>query len=113
MSIFLGMLFLMNTFFLFSTLHPNAGARLRSEIALLPQSLLNPNASFGDALLHDQHLSSPVSTDTVSSSVHDSTDAGQSLEENDAVPAASRRYCVPTLHDGMDTGREVDLAAAY
>ena len=56
--------------FPFSTLHPNAGARLRSEIALLPPSLLDPNASFGDALLRDQHLSSPVSTNVVPSVVY-------------------------------------------
>jgi hypothetical protein len=30
------------TVFLFSTLHPNAGARLRSEISLLPPSLVDP-----------------------------------------------------------------------
>jgi hypothetical protein len=42
--------------FPFSTLHPNVGAQLRSEITLLPPSLLPSNASFGDASLHDQHF---------------------------------------------------------
>ena len=51
--------------FPFASLHPNTRAQLRSEIALLPESFLNPNASFGDAILHDQHLSSPISTNDV------------------------------------------------
>jgi hypothetical protein len=33
------------TEFPFSKLHPNAGARLREEISLLPQDLLNPSES--------------------------------------------------------------------
>jgi hypothetical protein len=37
--------------FPFSKLHPNAGARLRSEILLLPSNLLNP--SFGDDFVVD------------------------------------------------------------
>lgn len=38
--------------FLFAQLHENAGARLRSEISLLPPFWLNPPSS-GDAHLHD------------------------------------------------------------
>jgi hypothetical protein len=48
------------TVYPFSSLHPNAGARLRSELALLPDILKNPSSDFGDALLRDQHLSSPT-----------------------------------------------------
>jgi hypothetical protein len=40
--------------FPFSDLHPSAGARLRAEVLLLPDSLQNPT-SFGDANLCDQH----------------------------------------------------------
>jgi hypothetical protein len=40
--IFLVMLFFDETVFPFSTLHPNTGARLRSEISLLPPSLVDP-----------------------------------------------------------------------
>jgi hypothetical protein len=40
--IFLVLLFLMRLFSLFSTLHPNVGVRLRSEISLLPPSLVDP-----------------------------------------------------------------------
>ena len=35
----------------FAQLHPNAGARLRSEVLLLPPTLLNPSSSFGTAIL--------------------------------------------------------------
>lgn len=73
--------------FPFSTLHPNVGARLRSEIALLPPSLLDPNASFGDALLRDQHMSSPVSTNAVPSVVYTTEDAGEKSAENGAILA--------------------------
>jgi hypothetical protein len=53
--------------FPFSSLHPNAGAHLRGEIALLPPSLLSPNASFGDALLHDQYTSPPETSNSLPS----------------------------------------------
>lgn len=36
--------------FPFSKLHPNAGARLRSEILLLPQSLLNSRPVGGESV---------------------------------------------------------------
>lgn len=55
--------------FPFASLHPNAGARLRAEIQLLPDVLLNPSTPLGDAIVRDQHLNSPVNTDLVSSAV--------------------------------------------
>jgi hypothetical protein len=55
--------------FPFASIHPNASARLRAEIQLLPEFLLNPSTQFGDALVHDRHLNSPVSTDIGSSTV--------------------------------------------
>jgi hypothetical protein len=39
--------------FPFASLHPNAGARLHSELALLPDVLKNSSSTFGDAILHD------------------------------------------------------------
>lgn len=42
--------------FPFSTKHPNAGARLRAEISLLPETLLNSSTQFGDANLLDPHV---------------------------------------------------------
>ena len=56
------------TVFPFSSLHPNAGARLRTEIVLLPPSLLDSQTSLGNASLYDQHVSSPVPTNPVPSS---------------------------------------------
>jgi histone deacetylase 1/2 len=54
--------------FPFANLHPNAGARLQAEIALLPDVLKNPSTCFGDALLHDQTLINSVPTNVVPSS---------------------------------------------
>ena len=50
------------TVFPFASLHPNAGARLHSELALLPDILKNHSTDFRDANLHDPHLLSPAST---------------------------------------------------
>jgi hypothetical protein len=49
-------------------LHPNAGAQLRVEIALLSSSLLPPSSMFGDAILLDQNSPDTVSTNPDSSS---------------------------------------------
>lgn len=57
--------------FPFAELHPNAGARLRSEISLLSDALLNPNSSFGDAILNDRNDSTPVPTDPLMNPVQD------------------------------------------
>jgi histone deacetylase 1/2 len=48
--------------FPFTALHSNAGARLCSEISLLPATLLNSNSTFGDAILHDHDDSTPLPT---------------------------------------------------
>jgi len=83
--------------FPFSTLHPNVGGCLRSEIALLPKCLLNSNTSFGEALLHDQHLSSPISTDAMSNAAHTIEDAGENLDENSGVLASKQQYFMLSL----------------
>jgi hypothetical protein len=41
------------SFFHFSKLHSNAGVHLRSEISLLPQSLLNPSINHGGENIDD------------------------------------------------------------
>lgn len=46
--------------FPFASLRPNAGARLRAELTLLPDILLNPFADFGDASLRDQTVVNSV-----------------------------------------------------
>lgn len=42
--------------FPFCLVHPNASARLCTKLSLLPDVLLNPNTSFGEATLLDQHM---------------------------------------------------------
>ena len=54
--------------FPFASLHPNAGAQLRSELALLPDVLQNPSSSFGDVLVHDRSDVFPSTTDASPSS---------------------------------------------
>jgi hypothetical protein len=46
--------------FPFAQLHPNAGACLRSEILLLPSTLLNPSSDIGD-----NNSSSPFGTNSL------------------------------------------------
>jgi hypothetical protein len=70
--------------FPFSSLHPNAGARLRAELDLLPDILKNPSSEFGNAKISDQHLSSPVSTNRPSSPASCVGTTGTSTEENSA-----------------------------
>jgi hypothetical protein len=53
--------------FPFASLHPNASARLRAELALLPDVLLNSSSSFGDASLHDQTVVSSMPTNATRS----------------------------------------------
>jgi len=60
------------TVFPFSQLHANAGAQLRTELQVLPQILLNPSMSFGDAHIHDQHFTSSVPANVSSSSMFQS-----------------------------------------
>jgi hypothetical protein len=70
--------------FPFSTLRPNASARLRSEIALLHPSLINPNTSFGNAMLLDQGSIPPVNTDVVPRPDDVFVGAGENTGENGA-----------------------------
>jgi histone deacetylase 1/2 len=82
--------------FPFSHLHPNAGARLQSELAVLPNSLLNSNSSFGDSILLDRRDEIPPSSNhspSHSSSVVDTRSNDRPNGENPtANGAADRRY---------------------
>jgi histone deacetylase 1/2 len=62
--------------FPFAALHPNAGARLRAEIALLPDILINP-ISTGDAHMSDLGLFSPLPSNGSRVSAGDQYVAGQ------------------------------------
>lgn len=71
--------------FPFTVLHPNAGVRLRSEISLLPDMLLNPpNTSLGDVSAIDPNVPSSVPTNIVSSSTPVVEDAGENASQFDA-----------------------------
>ena len=86
--------------FPFSQLRPNAGARLRAELALLPDVLLKPNGSFGDANILDQNMSSPSPSNSLQSSVqdtearaeHSATNGGE-IGQNSASPG--RHFMCP------------------
>jgi hypothetical protein len=56
------------TIFPFASMHPNAGARLGAELSILPNILLNPSTNIGDVNVHDQPVSSPMSTNATCSS---------------------------------------------
>lgn len=78
----------------FASLNPNAGARLRAELSLLPDVLLNPSTQFGDAVVHDRHVDTLVATDygsgaAISSTEKNSGEKGAGCGENIAV---SERY---------------------
>jgi len=91
--------------FPFASLHPNAGARLRGEIALLHPSLLSPNASFGDAFFRDQYTSPPVTTNILPSTVDLTKNAGDKSVINDAVSPSPGQYFL-CLHSGARHGSD-------
>jgi hypothetical protein len=84
--------------FPFSRLNPNAGARLRSELSILPDVLLNPSASYGDATLLDRCDDSPNLSNrgTGPSSSDDTGKNGASIDaesgENGIENVASLRH---------------------
>jgi len=99
------------TIFPFAALHPNSEARIRSELALLPDVLKNPStSSFGDAKLSDQRMLSPAPTN-ISSSAVDVVDAtGTNLAPNVAETGHGEGHflCSPS---GDITGSEEDSPA--
>jgi len=98
--------------FPFSRLHPNAGARLRAQLSVLPDSLHNPNSSYGDAILLDHCDQNAPSTDCASSTGillntagAPPTETGENQGENDA--AGRHSMCLPSgslsgARDGAD-----------
>jgi hypothetical protein len=99
--------------FPFAALHPNAGARLKAEITLLPLSLLSPQATFGDAIVFDQYSSPPNPTNAVASSCSDAatTDepAGENVVQNDAVSTVIQHHFMQAQGDNAGVGHEIDL----
>jgi len=105
--------------FPFASLHPNAGARLKSEIALLPDILKNSLSSFWDANLQDQHELSPAYTNVSSSAADVLDEIGTNSEENGLQHAPGGRYlmCPPDADiirsEGDLPGASVPPAGGY
>jgi hypothetical protein len=98
--------------FPFAQLHQNAGARLRAEISLLPDALLSPTSSFGDAKICDQGACSPVPTNPLLSPVHSVKDAGTNTSEKLQETRCSERYFMCPGNDGsLGTRIEDDTIA--
>lgn len=99
--------------FPFAQLHPNAGARLRSELVLLPDILLNPTGTFGDANILDQTVSPPVPTNPSLSSVQDRGIAGSSGDQNGGENSPyERHFMCPGLGDIPGSGAGTDSATS-
>ena len=86
------------TLFPFSKLHPNAGARIRAEISLLPDSLLNPS-SIGDENVVDH---SAVSSTNPSHEPPDGSpvQASSDLQASEFFPSENRRHFMIPGHFG-------------
>ena len=90
--------------FPFATLHPNAGARPRSEIALLPDTLLGSHTSFGDAIMHDQHLNSPMPTNLLPRSGLVLNDTGEnSVKFGEETEFSRNHFMCPPAADRADS----------
>jgi hypothetical protein len=83
--------------FLFAKLHSNAGARLRSEILLLPSHLLNPTTSIGVAQIDDHVSDGPGFTN----------DIGENFDENSRFSKSNNNA---GAQDGHGTNTKADPA---
>jgi transposase InsO family protein len=90
--------------FPFAALHSNAGARLRSEISLLPATLLNSNSTFGDAILHDHDDSTPLPANPSRKSFPSPGVAGENGEET----VRDRCYFMPAENNNRRAEFQVD-----
>lgn len=82
--------------FPFASLHPNAGAQLRAELSFLPDILLNPETSSGDAQIRGQHDEFPIPTNASSMPVEAMLDAGEdSAEFGDQNSSSGRHFMCP------------------
>jgi hypothetical protein len=96
------------TIFLFSTLHPNIGARLRKEIDLLPDVLKNSSSEFGSVIMHDQSLINSLLTDALSSAGGVNNDAGTNLVRNGEERTTIRPHFMQSGGDNSSTGPGAD-----
>jgi hypothetical protein len=65
-------------------MHPNAGARLRKEIELLPDILQNPSTSLGDSQVLDSFVVPPDPTNASASPAVSSFGTGENGGESAA-----------------------------
>jgi hypothetical protein len=75
--------------FPFASMHPNAGARLKAEIQLLPDILLNSSTNHGDAALLDRTVSSPVPANASVPAEGTSDFSGFNLEPDAAISCSN------------------------
>jgi hypothetical protein len=95
--------------FSFAHLHPNASARLRAKLSILPDALINHDARFWDTILLDCCDDNSPSTNCGTGSstfVDDTGERGGSFDEN---PGSNDRHfmCSPAGDNG-DTCLEAD-----
>lgn len=97
------------TIFSFPKLYPNVGARLRAEISLLPNSLVNPSSVRADNVVDQSAISS-------TKQLHELSDDSPVQElgkmPDDAAPGEIRRdFVFPGRFgvDGSNTGHNVDF----
>ena len=82
--------------FPFASLHPNAGARLRAEISILPDALLNPS-HIGDTTLPDQrdHCSAGTHPAPSSSAVDAGVEKNSSSNHGERGSTRHHFMCSP------------------
>jgi len=100
--------------FPFAALHPNAGARLRVELDLLPDVLKNPSSVFENAKISDQHLLSPTSSTNRPSSLASCGDTGTETGETpgeQGVGGGCYRLCHPVGSSSMTEADSPSQAA--
>ena len=76
---------------------------MRAELQVLPEILLNPSMNFGDAHIHDQHLTSSMPANVSSSSVFQSTEKKTSTPNSACISehgGADRPYRMCPLPSG-------------
>jgi hypothetical protein len=98
--------------FPFATLHPNAGARLRAEISLLPDTLTN---SIRDDNIFDPSVSSAPTNDALEVSDVVQESSRGNLEQRDSIPGENGRHFMllgVLSQIGHGAGHEVDPPAS-
>lgn len=94
--------------FPFALLHDNAGARLRSEISLLPPLLLNPSF-LGEMHLHDHVQNIHTNATNTWSSSLDVSSTG--FRENSGENPVQNDISLPVLQTTPGARHEIDAAA--